>query len=101
MITTLLPMYVHPLEDPAGWAALGRHGPDVTVIVNVHNGPGDLPDTSYDIVTGNLRAAGVPMIGYVDLDFGQRPCRDVWRDVLHSASGDLLCHRLPGLLLRP
>jgi hypothetical protein len=81
-MTTLLPMYVHPLDDPAGWAALARHGSAVTTIVNVHNGPGEEPDAAYDIVTENLRAAGVPMLGYVDLDYGRRPCRDVWRDIV-------------------
>jgi hypothetical protein len=81
-MTTLLPMYVHPLDDPAGWATLARHDPAVTVIVNVHDGPGEDPDPAYDAVTENLYAAGVPMIGYVDLDHGRRACRDVWSDIV-------------------
>lgn len=81
-MTTLLPLYVHPADDPAAWATLAGHGPDVTVIVNVHDGPGEQPDRAYEHVTENLRAAGVPMIGYVDLDYGQRACRDVWKDIV-------------------
>src|SRR5690242_1865700 len=79
---TLVPMYVHPLDDPAAWATLATHGPAVTAIVNVHDGPGDAPDRSYDLVTENLRAGAVRMIGYVDLDYGRRPCREVWRDIV-------------------
>jgi hypothetical protein len=81
-MTILLPMYAHPLEDPTGWARLARLGPDVTVIVNVHDGPGEGRDHDYDTVTGRLHDAGVPMIGYVDLNYSRRACRDVWRDIV-------------------
>ena len=80
----LLPMYVHPLEDPAAWTELSRLGTGVTAIVNVHDGPGGGPDVdpSYGEVTAELVDAGVPMIGYVDLDYGSRACRDVWADIV-------------------
>jgi Spherulation-specific family 4 len=81
-MTILLPMYVHPLEDPDAWATLAGHASTVTVIVNVHDGPGENPDLSYELVTERLRSAGVDMIGYVDLRYGTRPCRDVWGDIV-------------------
>jgi hypothetical protein len=81
-MTTLLPMYVHPLDDPVGWRALTGYAGEVTVIVNVHDGPGEYPNSSYEEVTAALRLAGVDMIGYVDLDYGARPAGDVWRDVV-------------------
>jgi hypothetical protein len=81
-MTILLPMYVHPLDDPDGWETLARYADAVTAVVNVHDGPGEDPDGSYRSVTDNLRVAGVDMIGYVDLDYGARSCRDVWRDII-------------------
>jgi hypothetical protein len=78
---TLLPLYVHPLEDAVAWAAAGRHEPAPTVVVNVHDGPGQVIDDAYVSVTGWLRARGVEMLGYVDLNYGTRACRDVWLDI--------------------
>jgi hypothetical protein len=67
----LLPLYVHPLESPGAWDTVALAGPEVTAIINVHNGPG--PDAAYDDAAGRLHAAGVPMLGYVDLGYGRRP----------------------------
>jgi hypothetical protein len=78
---TLLPLYVHPLEDAAAWAAAGRFEPAPTVVVNVHNGPGRVIDDAYVSVTGWLHARGVELLGYVDLNYGSRACRDVWSDI--------------------
>ena len=79
---TLLPLYVHPIDDPAAWTAIARATADVTVIVNVHNGPGVGLDPVYAEATEPLRAAGVPMLGYVDLDYGERTRVAVTRDLL-------------------
>jgi hypothetical protein len=80
----LLPLYVHPLEDPDAWATLqARHGAErFTVVVNVHNGPGEQRDEAYAVATAGLAAAGVRMLGYVDLDYGTRVNGDVWRDIV-------------------
>jgi hypothetical protein len=77
----LLPLYVYPLDDPDAWATVGRLGPDVTVIVNVHNGPGTGYDPAYGYASAALAAAGIPMVGYVDLDYGSRPMADVYDDI--------------------
>jgi hypothetical protein len=75
----LLPLYVHPLVDPAAWEAVCRYSDRVTVIVNVHNGPA--VDGAYDAVLDRLRRNWVRMLGYVDVDYGARPIGDVWADV--------------------
>lgn len=79
---TLLPLYVHPVDDPAAWTAIAQATADVTVIVNIHNGPGVGLDSVYAEATEVLRAAGVPMLGYVDLDYGERTRVAVTRDLL-------------------
>jgi hypothetical protein len=76
----LLPLYVHPIVDPAAWEAVWRYPDGVTVIVNVHNGPG--ADPAYDAVLDRLRRSWVRMLGYVDLDYGARPIGEVWSDVV-------------------
>lgn len=80
-MTTLIPLYVHPLEDPAAWRAVAAAGRTVMAIINVHNGPGRGADAAYDQATALLRAASVPMIGYVDLDYGRRGADDVDDDL--------------------
>ncbi|MDT5037848.1 MAG: hypothetical protein QOE03_3033 [Micromonosporaceae bacterium] len=80
-MTILLPMYVHPLEDPDAWATLPAYAGSVTAVVNVHDGPGEGLDGTYRVVTETLRGAGVDMIGYVDLDYGARDRGDVRRDI--------------------
>jgi hypothetical protein len=79
-MTILLPLYVHPLESPAAWEAVALAGPSVIAIVNVHNGPG--VDPAYDSATSLLHAAGVPMLGYVDLNYGQRCAALVDADIV-------------------
>lgn len=80
-MTTLIPLYVHPLADPAAWAAVAASGRTVTAIINIHDGPGRLPDATYDQATAALRAAGVPMLGYVDLDYMRRTEAEVADDL--------------------
>jgi hypothetical protein len=77
----LLPLYVHPLADPEAWEALPRGGACWT-IVNVHNGPGAVRDEVYTAATARLHEAGVKMLGYVDLGYGERANGEVWCDIV-------------------
>jgi hypothetical protein len=77
--TRLVPLYVHPLEDPHAWDPYALDG--ATVIVNVHDGPGAIVDEDYILATSRLAAAGVPMLGYVDLGYSARPIADILDDV--------------------
>ncbi len=80
----LLPLYAYPLDDPAAWRRVAEPvpgDPPVTVVVNVHDGPGARLDPAYVAVTRRLRDADVPMLGYVDLGYGARDPAEVRRDV--------------------
>jgi len=78
---TLLPLYTHPLTDPGMWEAAAGLSLGVTVVVNVHDGPGSEPDEAYEAATARLAGAGVPMLGYVDLGYAARPVADILDDV--------------------
>jgi hypothetical protein len=80
-VTTLLRLDAHPLAAPHAWTALASHGADVTVVVNVADGPGSGRDASYTAAMGRLAAAGVRLLGYVDLEFATRPAAAVIADV--------------------
>jgi hypothetical protein len=80
-MTTLIPLYAHPLADPAAWAAVAAAGRTVTAIINVHDGPGRHPDAAYAEATAALRAASVPMLGYVDLNYTRRTEAEVAADI--------------------
>jgi hypothetical protein len=77
--TPLVPLYVHPAEDPGAWDPASLQG--ATVIVNIHNGPGDGADPDYRAATRRLADAGIPMLGYVDLGYVARPLADLLGDV--------------------
>jgi len=76
----LLPLYVHPLADPEAWECLPTGA--CWTIVNVHNGPGAGRDEVYAGATARLREAGVKMLGYVDLGYGERANGEVWCDIV-------------------
>jgi hypothetical protein len=84
-VTTLLRLDVHPLIAPHLWDAVTeyatRHAGGLTVIVNVADGPGNGRDPSYTAATTRLRAAGVTMLGYVDLHVATRPVARILADV--------------------
>jgi hypothetical protein len=80
-VTVVLPLYVYPADDPDAWAALAAPAGDVEVVVNVHNGPGTRYDPTYGYATAALAAAGVPMLGYVDLGYATRSLALVHADV--------------------
>lgn len=77
----LVPLYVYPAEDPDAWSRAPFLGDDVTVIINVHDGPGGRYDAAYGYATATLAEAGVPRLGYVDLDYARRPVPDVHADI--------------------
>jgi Spherulation-specific family 4 len=78
----LLPLYAHPADDPGSWAAAASLGAALTVIVNVHDGPGREVDPAYAPVLEELKANRVELFGYVDLGYGQRPIPEVLEDVV-------------------
>jgi hypothetical protein len=74
---TLLPLFAAPGHAPDLWATLDRLGPTATVVVNIADGPGSGLDPGWTTATARLAAAGVRMLGYVDLALGTRPVREV------------------------
>lgn len=85
-MTILIPLYIHPLDDPSAWRAVASAGASVTAIVNVHNGPGSGIDPVYAKATRQLRDAGVPLLGYVDLGYSRRS-RDAIEEDLKNWCG--------------
>lgn len=80
--SVLVPLYVHPLVDPAAWRVLeGAGTPLYGVVVNVADGPGVRSDPVFAAATGRLRGAGVRLLGYVDTRYGERPRGAVLRDL--------------------
>jgi hypothetical protein len=80
-VSLLVPLYVHPAEDPGSWhrlitAADRTYG----VVLNPANGPGDAPDPAFASAAGALRAAGARLLGYVDTDYGTRAAAEVAED---------------------
>ncbi len=74
----VVPAYFHPALHPGDWKWLASHPERVRlVILNVRNGPGAGPEAPFEGVTADLRAAGVPVIGYVDTGYGRRPAAQV------------------------
>jgi hypothetical protein len=51
------------------------------VIINVHNGPGEIADATYLPVIEALRAAGIRTIGYVDTNYGLREPAEIGKEV--------------------
>jgi Spherulation-specific family 4 len=92
-MNTLLPLYAHPLADPGAWilaAGAGRDGREVTIVVNIQDGPDRVPagsdrDPVYAATTDHLATAGVPMLGYVDLGYATRAVADIVDDVARWA----------------
>ncbi|WP_342022070.1 spherulation-specific family 4 protein [Arthrobacter citreus] len=75
-----LPWYVHPAAAPQDWAWLATRHRDVSfAVVNVHNGPGSEDDAYYPQAMAWL--AGLRTLGYVAVDYGNRPVADVAREI--------------------
>lgn len=76
-----IPWYVHPAEAPREWAWLGaRRRKLAFAVVNVHNGPGRDDDAYYPEAVAELRPHA-RLLGYVPVDYGNRPVADVARDI--------------------
>jgi hypothetical protein len=68
-----IPLYVHPGVDANAWAALAVNANVVDwVVLNQNSGPGDPEDTVLGGAARAVRAAGARILGYVDLDYGNR-----------------------------
>ncbi|MEV5315910.1 spherulation-specific family 4 protein [Streptomyces sp. NPDC052610] len=81
-MSLLIPLYVHPAEDPAAWhrlitCAARTYG----VVLNPANGPGEAPDPAFVAAAGALRAAGARLLGYVDTDYGAREAVRITADL--------------------
>ncbi|MDO0929249.1 spherulation-specific family 4 protein [Streptomyces sp. TG1A-8] len=81
-MSLLVPLYVHPAEDPGAWhrlitAADRTHA----VVLNPANGPGTAPDPAFTAAARALRAAGARLLGYVDTDYGVRDRARVAEDM--------------------
>lgn len=75
-----LPWYIHPAAAPQDWAWLAAQRRGVSfAVVNVHNGPGRDDDEYYPATVAGLRK--VRTLGYVPVDYGNRPVADVARDI--------------------
>ncbi|KDQ70546.1 spherulation-specific family 4 protein [Streptomyces halstedii] len=81
-MSLLVPLYVHPAEDPGAWhrliAAARR---TYAVVLNPASGPGTAPDPAYVSAAAALRSAGAHVLGYVDTDYGERPPSEVADEV--------------------
>ncbi|MEU6852680.1 spherulation-specific family 4 protein [Actinacidiphila alni] len=78
----LVPLYVHPVVDPAAWRALEDAAPGLYgAVLNAADGPGARPDPVYAAAAARLRRAGVRLLGYVDTDYADRPTHAVYRDL--------------------
>ena len=93
-----IPWYVHPAEDPGAWTALATFPSRPSfVVVNVHDGPGEPADPYYPSALAQLRS--VRVLGYVDVNYGDRAPGAVRDDVLQWLSsyrvGGVMLDRLP------
>ncbi|WP_432032539.1 spherulation-specific family 4 protein [Streptomyces antibioticus] len=81
-MSLLIPLYVHPADDPGAWHRLIQAaGRTYGVILNPANGPGERPDPAFTAAAGALREAGARILGYVDTDYGVRERAAVLDDV--------------------
>ncbi|MFE1313961.1 spherulation-specific family 4 protein [Streptomyces sp. NPDC058755] len=81
-MSLLIPLYVHPAEDPGAWRRLITPAARThAVVLNPANGPGAAPDPAFTAAARALRAAGAPLLGYVDTDYGLRDRAEVVEDV--------------------
>jgi hypothetical protein len=78
----IVPAYFHPASHPAEWAWLAGQAEQVRLVVlNLADGPGSAPDAVVRPAVGRLHAAGVPVAGYVDTNYGLRPPREALADL--------------------
>ncbi|MET8182991.1 spherulation-specific family 4 protein [Streptomyces sp. NPDC005336] len=76
-----VPGYAHPLVAPTEWAELTRPGtPLHWAVLNVARGPGSRRDPHCLTAAARLRAAGVRVLGHLDLRCGTRPFGELVSD---------------------
>ncbi|MEU3825115.1 hypothetical protein GT045_23795 [Streptomyces sp. SID486] len=81
-MSLLVPLYVHPAEDPGAWHRLiGAVARTRAVVLNPASGPGDAPDPAFTAAARALRTAGARLLGYVDTDYGVRDRSLVMEDM--------------------
>jgi hypothetical protein len=90
------PGFAHPLLAPTEWGELTRPGAPVHwAVLNVAQGPGARPDPHCLQTAVRLRAAGVRVLGLLDLTYGAR-----WfGEVISDAHRYLDWYRTDGFLL--
>ncbi|UQX04222.1 spherulation-specific family 4 protein [Streptomyces sp. RerS4] len=72
-MSLLVPLYVHPVEDPGAWHRLITGAAAIYgVVLNPANGPGSRPDPAFAAAAAALRTAGARLLAYVDTDYGTR-----------------------------
>ncbi|MEU2586368.1 spherulation-specific family 4 protein [Streptomyces avermitilis] len=82
-MSLLIPLYVHPAEDPGTWHRLITAADRTyAVVLNPANGPGTSPDPAFAAAAGALRAVGARLLGYVDTNYGARTAAEVADDVV-------------------
>ncbi|MGW6731497.1 spherulation-specific family 4 protein [Streptomyces sp. NPDC055013] len=81
-MSLLIPLYVHPAEDPGAWHRLiTRAARTYAVVLNPANGPGRAPDPAFVKAAEALRAAGARLLGYLDTDYGAREPAEITADL--------------------
>jgi hypothetical protein len=70
----IVPLYTSSLGDwtPVVDAKAAHPGVPIVGIINPKGGPGSAPDSSYSTLVGQLRSAGIVVLGYSDTFYGQR-----------------------------
>ncbi|MEI7032538.1 spherulation-specific family 4 protein [Streptomyces pratensis] len=80
-MSLLIPLYVHPAEDPDAWRRLvAAADRTCAVVLNPADGPGSSPDPAFTAAAAAVRGAGARLLGYVDTDYGARPAAEVLAD---------------------
>jgi hypothetical protein len=80
-VSLLIPLYVHPAEDPGAWHRLiSAAARTYAVVLNPASGPGTAPDPAFTAAARALRGAGARVLGYVDTDYGVRERAEIAED---------------------
>lgn len=78
----LVPLYIYPGTEPDAWEAVAASAASVAwVVFNPASGPGDDAQPEFGTAAAVLRAAGVPLLGYVDTAYAGRSHREVVDDI--------------------
>lgn len=78
----IVPAYFHPFTHPRQWASLVQQAPHIALVVlNPESGPGGQCDPDFVNALAPISAAGVPIAGYVDTNYGRRPQAEVLADI--------------------